>query len=459
MDEAEIRRTVQGTNYVTWRRQGGWEPIVITRAQGSTFWDGRGKAYLDLSSQLISSNLGHGNAAVVEAICEQARTLPYAGPGFATEARARLSAALGEVLPAGLRLYFFSTSGTEANEAALKIARVATGRSKVIARYRSYHGSTAGSMSVTGDLRRRSSEHVQKVPGTVFAPDCYCYRCPFGLTYPDCDVACAEYVDEQITHEGDVAAMIVEPIVGTNGVIVPVPEYLGRIREITRRHDVLLIADEVMSGWGRAGDWFAVDHDQVRPDILTTAKGITGAYVPLGLTATTEEIFAHFTDHYFPHGHTYEAHPLTLAPGVAAIEEYRRLGLIEKSRRDGEYLLGRLREIAERHPSVGEVRGRGLFAAVELVKDRSTREPFNTEDDKLAGRPLVVDEVVQAMIKEGVYTFGWVSHILVAPPLIVTREELDRGLDVLDAALALADARVTSSAAGSSTGSARTSGS
>ena len=171
-----------------------------------------------------------------------------------------------------------------------------------------------------------------------------------------------------------------------------------------------------MTGWGRAGDWFAVDHDQVRPDILTTAKGITGAYVPLGLTATTEEIFAHFTDHYFPHGHTYEAHPLTLAPGVAAIEEYRRLGLIEKSRRDGEYLLGRLREIAERHPSVGEVRGRGLFAAVELVKDRSTREPFNTEDDKLAGRPLVVDEVVQAMIKAGVYTFGWVSHILIRSP-------------------------------------------
>jgi taurine--2-oxoglutarate transaminase len=391
---------------------------------------------------LVASNLGHGNAAVSEAIAEQARTLPFVAPGFATEARARLSEALDGVLPEGLRRYFFSTSGTEANEAALKIARVVTGRSKVIARYRSYHGATAASMSVTGDLRRRSSEHVQKVPGTVFAPDCYCYRCPFGLAYPSCGVACAEYVDYQLEHEGDVAAMIVEPIVGTNGVIVPVPEYLPKLRSITRSHDVLLIADEVMTGWGRTGDWFAVDHDRVAPDLLTTAKGITGAYVPLGLTATTRETHAAFTDRYFPHGHTYEAHPLTLSPATAAIGEYRRLGLVEKSRRDGEYLLQRLRELADRHPSVGDVRGRGLFAAVELVRDRKTRTPFNTEDDKLAGRPLVAEKVAQAMLKDGVYVMAWVSHLVVAPPLIITRVELDRGLEVLDRALRVSDAEI-----------------
>jgi len=221
-----------------------------------------------------------------------------------------------------------------------------------------------------------------------------------------------------------------------------VPEYLPRIREITKKHDVLLIADEVMSGWGRVGEWFAVNHWGVTPDILTTAKGITGAQIPLGLTATTAAVHDTFRENYFPHGHTYEAHPLTLAPAVAAIEEYRRLNLLEKSRTDGEYLLARLQEIAARHPSVGEVRGMGLFAAVELVKNRTTKEPFNTEDDKMAGRPLVIDQVTGAMMKEGVFCIGWVSHLVVAPPLIVTREEIDRGLAALDHALAITDAKV-----------------
>ena len=445
MDGDEIRKVVRETNYVTWRRQAGWEPLVVARAQGSCFYDAAGKEYVDFSSQLIATNLGHGNAAVAQAIADQAHSVAYAAPSFATEARARTSLALLEVLPKGLGRFFFSTSGTEANEAALKIARAVTGRTKVMARYRSYHGSTAASISVTGEFRRRASEKLQKVPGTVFAPDCYCYRCPFGLTYPDCNVACADYVDYQLSREGDVAAMIVEPVVGTNGVIVPVPEYLPKIREITKKHDVLLVADEVMSAWGRVGEWFAVNHWNVVPDILTTAKGITGAQIPLGLTATTAAVHDAFRENYFPHGHTYEAHPLTLAPAVAAISEYRRLHLLEKSRKDGEYLLARLREIQERHPCVGEVRGLGLFAAVELVKDRRTKEPFNTEDDKMAGRPLLIDQVTGSMLKDGVFCIGWVSHLVVAPPLIVTREELDRGLAALDKALAIADAKVASS--------------
>ncbi len=442
MDPDEAKRIVRETNYVTWRRQGGWDPLLIVRAEGSRFWDSSGKEYLDLSSQLMATNLGHANPRVVSAIAEQARQLAYAGPSFATEARASLSRALGDVVPPGLNRYFFSTSGTEANEAALKIARAVTGRQKILARYRSYHGATAASISVTGDPRRKAIEPLQKVPGTVFAPDCYCYRCPFGLTYPSCHVACADYVDYQLEREGDVAAMILEPVVGTNGVLVPVPEYLPKIREITRKHGVLLIADEVMTGWGRVGEWFAVDHWKVVPDMLTTAKGITGAYVPLGLTATTAAVHDAFQDRYFPHGHTYEAHPMTLGPAVAAIEEYRRLNLLEKSRRDGEYLLTRLREIQARHPSVGDVRGLGLFAAVELVKDRGQRSPFNTEEDKLAGKPLVADQVAAAMLKEGVFCVSWVSHLVVAPPLIVTREELDHGLDVLDRALGVADAQV-----------------
>ncbi|MGD0257425.1 MAG: aspartate aminotransferase family protein [Thermoplasmata archaeon] len=446
LDGEAIRSIVQETNYVTWRRQAGWKPLVVTRSKDSTFWDDRGNAYLDLSSQLMATNLGHSNPAVVAAIAAQAAQLAYAAPGFATEARARLSFELLEVLPSGLSRFFFSTSGTEANEAALKIARVATGRTKILSRYRSYHGATAASISVTGDPRRRPIERLQKVPGTVFAPDCYCYRCPFGLTYPDCGVACAEYVDYQLEREGDVAAMIVEPVVGTNGVLVPVPEYLPMIRKITKKHEVLLIADEVMTGWGRVGEWFGVDHWDVVPDILTTAKGITGAHIPLGLTATTARLHDVFAETYFPHGHTYEAHPLTLAPAVAAIGEYRRLDLITKSRTDGEYLLARLREIQERHASVGEVRGLGLFAAVELVRDPKSRTPFNTEDDKLAGRPLVAEKVAAAMMKEGVFCVAWISHLVVAPPLIITREELDHGLDVLDRALLVSDAEMPSPA-------------
>ena len=440
MDPEKVAPTVRDTNYVTWRRQGGWAPLVVTRSEGSTFWTSDGRAILDFSSQLVATNLGHSNSAVQDAIARQVRELPYAGPGFASPARAELSLALRGVLPPGLDRFFFSTSGTEANEAALNIARVATGHTKVVSRYRSYHGATAGSISVTGDLRRRASEPFGKVPGTVFAPDCYCYRCPFGLTYPSCGVACAEYVDYQLEHEGDVAAMIVEPVVGTNGVLVPVPEYLPRLRAITKAHDVLLIADEVMTGWGRTGRWFGVDHWGVVPDILTTAKGVTGAYVPLGVTATTSALHEIFRDRFFPHGHTYEAHPMTLAPATAAIGEYRRLDLVTKSRVDGEYLLRRLREVAERHRSVGDVRGIGLFAAVELVRDRAAKTPFNTPEDKLSGRPLVVEAVAKAMLEEGVYVMPWVSHLVLAPPLIVTRSEIDRGVEALDRALALADA-------------------
>jgi taurine---2-oxoglutarate transaminase len=442
MDEEESVRLVRETNFAGWQLQGAWAPRYVARAQGSRFWDGHDREYLDFSSQVVASNLGHGNRAVADAIAEQARTLAYASPGFVTAPRAALSAALGAVLPPGLRRYFFSTSGTEANEAALKIARLATGRSQILSRTRSYHGSTAGSLSVSGDLRRTPLEGVHAVPGTVFAPDCYCYRCPLGLRYPDCHVACADEVGARIDQAGDVAAMIVEPVVGTNGVIVPVPEYLPKVREITRRRGVLLIADEVMTGWGRVGEWFAVDRWNVVPDILTTAKGITGGYVPLALTATSVELHASFRDRFFPAGHTYESHPLGVAAAVASLGEYRRLGLVEKSRRDGEYLLARLKEVAERHPSVGEVRGLGLFAAVELVRDRGTKEPFNTPGDKLAGRPLVADAVAAAMMGDGVYALSWVSHLVLAPPLIVTREEIDRGVGALDAALGIADGQI-----------------
>jgi taurine--2-oxoglutarate transaminase len=245
-----------------------------------------------------------------------------------------------------------------------------------------------------------------------------------------------------IKHESNVAAVIVEPVVGTNGVVVPPNEYLPRLREITARHDVLLICDEVMSGWGRTGEWFAVNHWSVRPDILTTAKGITGAYVPLSVTATTRDIADYFEEHYFAHGHTYEAHPLTLAAGVASIQEYKRLRLIERSRELGQYVGDQLRSLQDKHPSVGDVRGLGLFWALELVRDRKSKQPFNTREDKIAGKTLTVDRVASQCMKDGVYVVSWINNLIVAPPLIIGRKDIDRGIAALDKSLDIADREI-----------------
>jgi taurine--2-oxoglutarate transaminase len=438
----ELEEITATLNYGTWRKQKGWHPLKIVSAEGCHFTDASGKSYLDFSSQLMCCNLGHGNRNVVDAIKKQAEKLPYIAPSFSTDAREELSRELLRILPEGLTKYFFATSGTEANEAAVKIARMffrSSGKFKIISRYDSYHGSTAASIALTGDQRRYPSETPGHFSGVVRAPDPYCFRCPLGLKYPDCGIACAEYVDYIFRHEGNVAAMILEPVTGTNGVIVPPDGYLQRIREIVSDHGALLIADEVMSGWGRIGEWFAVNRWKVRPDILTTAKGITGGYIPLSLTATSAEIADYFEDNYFAHGHTYEAHPLTLAPAIAAISEYRRLNLIEKARRDGEYLGNRLMELKDRHRSVGDVRGAGLFWAVELVKNRETREPFNTREDKLAGRQTVPEAVASEMMKQGVYVSAWVNHLTIAPPLIISKEEIDAGVDALDRALGYAD--------------------
>lgn len=426
--------------YGSWRQQGGWKPLKIIQAEGCYFKDSDGKRYLDFSSQLMCCNLGHGNRAVIDAISEQARNLPYVAPAFVTDVRNELTEALLGVMPTGLENFFYATSGTEANEAAMKIARMYTGKYKIISRYTSYHGSTAGSIAVSGDHRRLPIEPAGKMIGTVFGPDAYCYRCPFDLTYPECGIACAEYVEYMIKRESNVAAVIVEPIVGSNGVIVPPDEYLPRLREITEDNDVLLIVDEVMSGWGRTGEWFAVDHWKVKPDILTTAKGITGAYAPLSVTATTGAIAEHFENRFFAHGHTYESHALVLAAGVAAISEYKRLNLIQRARDMGQYLGKQLMALRDRHRSVGDVRGLGMFWGTELVRNRETKEPFNTTEEKLQGKQMMVGRVAGECLRGGVYVAtGFTNTIVVAPPLIAEKSEIDEGIEALDSALKLAD--------------------
>ncbi|MBK8251229.1 MAG: aspartate aminotransferase family protein [Polyangiaceae bacterium] len=428
--------------YGTWRPQKGWKPVHVKRAEGCYYWDASGKRFLDLSSQLVCSNLGHQNEAVTEAICKQARELAFIGPAHTCDVRAEVVLKLLEVVPKGLDKFFFATSGTEANEAAIKIARQYTGKHKIIARYTSYHGSTAGSIAATGDFRRWFVEPSGKIDGVLHAPEVNCYKCPMGHSYPSCGIACADYVSYMIDHDEDVAAVIMEPIVGTNGVLIPPPEYLPKIAEQCKKRGVLLIMDEVMTGWGRTGKWFACEHYGVTPDILTTAKGITNAASPLGVAVTTRQIADFFEENFFPHGHTYEAHPLTLAPVIAAIDEYRRLDLLNRSTVMGEYLGGKLRALKEKHACIGDVRGIGLFWALDLVKNRTTKEPFNTPQDKYAKRPMVIDGVVAEMNKRGVSVMGWVSHLVIAPPLIVTEEQIDEAVAALDAALEVADGKV-----------------
>ena len=438
----EIVALTRQHNYGTWRKQKTWKPMHVVDAEGCYFIDAAGKRYLDFSSQLMCVNLGHKNPRVIEAIAEQARELPYIMPGYASTSRAKLSQMLLELLPEGLEKFFFATSGTEANEAAFKIARMYTGKTKIISRYRSYHGSTSGSIAATGDPRRWAMEPGGKGPGVIFAPETNCYKCPIKHTYPGCNIACADYIEHMIQNESDVAAIIVEPIVGTNGVLVPPDEYLPKLKAICEKHGVLMIADEVMTGWGRTGKWFCVDHWGVKPDILVTAKGITSAYVPLGLCATTKKIADYFEENYFSHGHTYEAHPMTLGPAVATIEEMQRLKLVERSAVLAPYVGAKLEALEAKHPSIGDVRGKGLFWGVELVKNRETKEPFNTMADKVEGKPLVVDQVAAKMMTMGVSQQAWVSHFVIAPPLIVTEVELDYGIGALDEALAIADALV-----------------
>lgn len=440
INSSEVSAITAQYTYGTWRFQKNWRPLYIVDAEGCYFSDAQGKKYLDFSSQLMCVTLGHKNPAVIEAIKKQAQGLPYIAPGFATDVRAELSTLLLEVLPKGLEKFFFTTSGAEANEAAFKIAKMVTGKSKIISRYRSYHGATMGAIAATGDLRRWAMEPTGKIPGVIFAPEVHCYRCPLMHKYPECHVACVEYIEHMIENEDDVAAVIVEPIVGTNGILVPPKEYMPRLRQICDRHEVLLIADEVMTGWGRTGKWFAMDHWGVVPDILTTAKGITSAYVPLGLCVTTKRIADYFDEHYFSHGHTYEAHPLTIAPAIAVIHELKRLHLIDRAHTMGLYMGQKLDQLKEKHRSVGDVRGLGLFWAVDLVKNQATKEPFHTYKDKIKGTPLVVDKISAKMMENGVFVQSWISHFILAPPLIISKEEIDIGISALDDALTIADA-------------------
>jgi taurine--2-oxoglutarate transaminase len=426
----------------TWSRQSAWgTPLLITDAEGVYFYDDTGKRYIDFSSQLMCSNLGHKNKRVIEAITKQAEKLPYIAPVFLTEAGIEAVEALRSVVPEKLSKYFFSTSGTEANEAALKIVRQSKAPAyKIISRYHSYHGATPAGAAFTGDPRRWYAEQARCViDGVCFAPDNYCYRCPFDITYPDCKVQCARYLDYMIKEEGNVAAMIVEPVVGTNGRIVPPPEYYPILRQICDENDVLLIADEVMSGWFRTGKAFAMEHWNVTPDILTTAKGATAAYAPAGITVASEAVSNYFEQELFCHGHTYAYHALAASAIPAAVSEYKKLFDSGLPQRTSQYLGQKLYELGDKHICVGDVRGLGHFWALEIVKNRKTKEPFDVKADKLSGKPLMTAQIAGDAMKQGVYMAAWYDTLVIAPPLIITEEQIDEAVDILDKSLQIGD--------------------
>ena len=412
--------------FYSWSNQGQVNPIPMVKAEGVYFWDADGKRYLDFASQLVNTNVGHQHPKVVKAIQDQAAQLTFASPSMATEPRGLLGKKLAEVTPGDLKKTFFTLGGAEANENAIKIARFYTGRHKILARYRSYHGATHGAIALTGDYRRLPVE--PSIPGVVHFLDPYCYRCPFGANQDraTCCRQCIRHVEEIIEYEGpdQIAAIIMEGVTGTNGLIIPPDDYWPRIREICDKYGILLISDEVMSGWGRTGEWFAVDNWNVVPDIITTAKGITSGYVPLGAVIVRDKISKFFDDKVLFAGLTYNGHALACAAALATIEAYEEDKIFENAKKVGKHLGECLEEFKIKHPSIGDVRYIGLFSGIEFVKNRETKEPMDLTPLK------------NFLIANGVYVFNFKNVLFVVPPLVITEEQLDEGLDLLDEGLA-----------------------
>ena len=420
--------------FFSWSVQGQINPIPVEKAEGIYFWDTDGKRYIDFSSQLMNTNIGHQHPKVVKAIQEQAAKLCFVHPGNATDVRGLLGRKLAEVTPGNLKKTFFTLGGAEANENAIKIARFYTGRHKILARYRSYHGATHGSIALTGDYRRLAVEPA--MPGAVHFLDPFCYRCPFGQKRESCKRECISHLEEIIRYEGPdkIAAVIMEGVVGSNGIIVPPDDYWPRVRQICDKYGILLISDEVMSGWGRTGKWFAVDHWGVTPDIITTAKGITSGYVPLGAAIVSEPIAKFFDDKYLYAGLTYSGHALACAAAIATIAVYEEDHLMENAITVGRHLGEALEGLKVRHQSVGDVRYIGLFSAIELVANRETKEVL---------APSVMAEVGKVLRQNGLFTFIMANNmgsiVFVVPPLCITGEQVDEGLAIIDTALGVAD--------------------
>ncbi len=422
----------------SWAVQGAVNPIPAVRAEGVYFWDADGKRYLDFNSQLMNVNIGHGNRTVIEAIKQQAESLSYMYPGIATDPRGRLGEKLAEITPGLLKKTFFCLSGTEANESAFKLARQYTGRQKILGRFRAFHGQGFASQQAGGDPRRIPNE--PGVPWVVNFHDPYRYRCLFCRDLDKCNLMCANHIEQVVQFEGPetIAAIVLEGYSGSSGIIAPPdPEYWTIVRRICDKYGILLIVDEVMSGFGRTGKWFGIDnYPGINPDIMTMAKGLTSGYVPLGATIVSEEIGKYFDTHAMMVGGTYSSHTLACAAALACIQVYEEEGLIDRAATMGPVLERGLRDLQAEHPSIGEVRGTGLFYVMELVKNRGTREPMS-EFNKPLTEPM--KKLSAFLASKGMFAFVRWNMVFAVPPLIITEEQLQEGLSILNDALSITD--------------------
>ncbi len=444
LPDDEILPLSKRHSFWTWSAQGRVSPIPVTRAKGVYFWDTEGKRYLDFNSMTMCVNIGHGDQRVINAIIQQAQELPYAGPGMATKPRAVLGKLLAEITPGNLDRFLFTLGGADANENAIKLARAYTGKHKILARYRSYHGASAGAMAATGDPRRLAWE-PNLMTGVVHFLDPYRYRSTFHRTNPDISetdfsLDYLNHLEEIIQYEGPqtIAAILIETVTGTNGIIIPPAGYLEGVRALCDKYNILLIADEVMSGFGRTGRWFAVQHWNVVPDLMTMAKGLTSAYAPLGAVAMKEEIAQYFNDRVYQSGLTYNAHPISLAAAIANIQVMQEDRLVEWADRMGSVLHRLLVDLGEKHPSVGDVRSIGLFGAIELVRNRETREPLAPYN----GSSPEMTILRQYLLDHGLYIYTHWHTLLIIPPLIINEEQLAEGFELLDQGLNITDKSV-----------------
>ncbi len=418
-----------------WSAQSKVDPIPVASAKGIYFYTPEGKRFIDFNSQLMSVNIGHGDPRVVQAISDQAATLAYANPFMATEVRARLGAKLAEICPGDIDTFFFTNGGAEANENAIKLARFFTGRHKIIARYRSYHGATAGAMTLTGDPRRWAAE--PGIPGVVHVLDPY-HGIERGWESAESSLA---MIEETIQLEGPntIAAFILEPVTGTNGILLPPDGYLEGVRKLCDKYGILMIADEVMAGFGRTGAWFAVDHWNVVPDLLCMAKGLTSSYLPLGAVGMRHHIAQHFQDKVFYGGLTYNSHPMGCAAALATIRVYEEDGLIDNAKKMGAVLKELGAEMQAKHLSVGAVRSIGLFGIVELIRNRKTRQPmapFNGTSEEMAALGRFFRE-------QGLYTFVRWNTFFTNPPLCINEQQMREAFAIIDRGLEITDKAVT----------------
>jgi taurine--2-oxoglutarate transaminase len=423
----------------SWSKQKGLAPIAVKHAEGVYLYDYDDKRYIDFSSGLINVNIGHGNQRVTAAVVKQMQEVSYVTPGCVTQARGELGKKLAEITPGNLQKTLFTVCGASAIENAIKLARLYTGRHKIITRYRAFHGASYGAMTAGGDPRKLALDS-QQVPNIVHVEDPYCYRCPFGKEISTCNRECVSHVERVIEFEGpeNVAAILMEGESGSSGCIKYPPDYLQKIRAICDKHGILLIADEVMSGFGRTGKWFACDLHGVVPDMIATAKGITAGYLPLGALIVSDTIAAHFNDHVLWLGLTYSAHPVACAAGVEVLKIYEDEHLIENAAAMGTYIEARIEEMKELHPCIGDFRNTGLLGCIELVKNRVTKEPmapFNAKPEEMA----IMNKVAGKLKQLGMYAFVRWNYVFIAPPLSITKEQVEEGLAMIDEALSIAD--------------------